>query len=79
VDHLVAILPIACRRPSTLPLTFNPGPFGLLRGFLPTGMGEGRQPSPALSAGFSYVLLQLEGPTQFFQLAQSPPSCENIR
>jgi hypothetical protein len=33
VDHPVAILPIACRRPSTLPLTFNPGPFGLLRGF----------------------------------------------
>jgi hypothetical protein len=36
VDHPVAILPIACRRPSTLPLTFNPGHFGLLRGFLPT-------------------------------------------
>ena len=50
VDHPVAILPIACRRPSTLPLTFNPGHFGLLRGFLPTDMGEGRTPSPALPA-----------------------------
>jgi quercetin dioxygenase-like cupin family protein len=39
----------AIRLPSSfyLTLTFNPGPFGLLRGFLPTGMGR---PAPALSA-----------------------------
>ena len=34
MDYPVAILPIACRRPSTLSLTFTSGPFGLLRGLM---------------------------------------------
>src|SRR6202011_5433918 len=33
-----------------IPLPSTPALFGLLRGILRTGMGEGRPPSPALSA-----------------------------
>ena len=70
MDHPVAILPIACRCPSTLPLTFNPGTFGLLRGFLPTGMGEGRPPRPALSEVSAMCCCSWRAPTQFFQFGR---------
>ncbi len=70
MDHPVAILPIACRRPSTLSLTFNPRPFWSAAGLSPDGHGRGTPAQPCAFRGFSYVLLQLEGPTQFFQFGR---------
>ena len=69
MDHPVAILPIACRRPSTLPLTFTPALL-VCCGASPDGHGRGTPAQPCAFRGFSYVLLQLEGPTQFFQFGR---------
>ena len=70
MDHPVAILSIACRRPSTLSLTFNPRPFWSAAGLSPDGHGRGTPAQPCAFRGFSYVLLQLEGPTQFFRFGR---------
>ena len=70
MDHPVAILSIACRRPSTLPLPSTPALLVCCGAFSRRALGEGRPPSPALSAVSAYVLLQLDGPTQFFQFGR---------
>jgi hypothetical protein len=38
--------------------------------FSPDGHGRGTPAQPCAFRGFSYVLLQLEGPTQFFQFGR---------
>ena len=62
----------ANRLPSSFYLTtyLQPWPFWSAVGLSPDGHGRGTPAQPCAFSGFSYVLLQLEGPTQFFQFGR---------